>query len=93
MSAESATRRNSDNLVDQGDSCARVRVGVLAHHRNDAFFKGAPMLLDFHPTASETADGQEIGGHRDRREQLVTVVAASLAVLIVAAIAVLMGVA
>jgi hypothetical protein len=51
------------------------------------------MLLDFHPTASETADCQEIGGHRDRREQLVTVVAASLAVLIVAAIAVLMGVA
>ena len=51
------------------------------------------MLLDFHAAASETADGQEIGGHRDRREQLVTVVAASLAVLIVAAIAVLMGVA
>jgi len=93
LSAESATRRNSDNLVDQGDSCARVRVGVLAHHRNDAFFKGAPMSLYFHPTAPETADGQEIGAHRDRREQLVTVVAASLAVLIVAAIAVLMGVA
>jgi len=51
------------------------------------------MLLDFHPTAPETADGQEIGAHRDRREQLVTVVATSLAVLIVAAIAVLMGVA
>jgi hypothetical protein len=94
LAAESATRRNSDNLVDQGDSCARVRVGVLAHHRNDAFFKGgAPMSLDFRLTAPETADGQEIGAHRDRREQLVTVVAASLAVLIVAAIAVLMGVA
>jgi hypothetical protein len=66
---------------------------VLAHHRNDAFFKGAPMSLNFHPTAPEMADGQEIGAHRDRREQLVTVVAASLAVLIVAAIAVLMGVA
>jgi hypothetical protein len=51
------------------------------------------MSLYFHPTAPETADGQEIGAHRDRREQLVTVVAASLAVLIVAAIAVLMGVA
>ena len=92
MSAESATR-NSDNLLDQGDSRARVRVGVLAHHRNVAFFKGAPMSLDFHAAAPETADHQEIGAHRDRREQLVTVVAASLAVLIVAAIAVLMGVA
>ena len=51
------------------------------------------MSLDFRLTAQETADGQEIGAHRDRREQLVTVVAASLAVLIVAAIAVLMGVA
>lgn len=51
------------------------------------------MSLNFHPTAPEMADGREIGAHRDRREQLVTVVAASLAVLIVAAIAVLMGVA
>jgi hypothetical protein len=51
------------------------------------------MSLDFRLTAPETADGQEFGAHRDRREQLVTVVAASLAVLIVAAIAVLMGVA
>jgi hypothetical protein len=51
------------------------------------------MSLDFHPAAPETADRQEIGAHRDRREKLVTVVAASLAVLIVAAIAVLMGVA
>jgi len=51
------------------------------------------MSLDFHPAAPETADQQAIGAHRDRREQLVTVVAASLAVLIVAAIAVLMGVA
>ena len=51
------------------------------------------MSLDFHLTAPEMADGQEIGAHRDRREQLVTVVAASLAVLIVAAIAVLMGMA
>ena len=51
------------------------------------------MLLDFHPTASETADGQEIGAHRERREQLISVLAASLAVLIVATIAVLMGMA
>jgi hypothetical protein len=50
------------------------------------------MSLDFRLTAPETADGKEFGAHRDRREQLVTVVAAS-AVLIVAAIAVLMGVA
>ena len=51
------------------------------------------MSLDFHSAASETADRLEIGAHGNRREQLVTVVAASLAVLIVAAIAVLLGVA
>jgi hypothetical protein len=51
------------------------------------------MSLDFHSAASETGDRQEFGAFGDRREQLVTAVAASLAVLIVAAIAVLLGVA
>jgi hypothetical protein len=52
------------------------------------------MLLDFHSvSSSQLAAYQEIAAHNDRRERLVTVVAASLAVLIVAAIAVLMGMA
>jgi hypothetical protein len=51
------------------------------------------MSLDFHSAASETADNEELGVYGSRREQLVTVVAASLAVLVVAAIAVLMGMA
>ena len=72
-------------------SSARLR----GHGKDKASDQAAvdAMSLDFHLTAPEMADGQEIGAHRDRREQLVTVVAASLAVLIVAAIAVLMGVA
>ncbi len=52
------------------------------------------MLLDFYSGASAEPDGhQESGQHADRREQLVTAVAASLAVLVVAAIAVLLGMA
>jgi hypothetical protein len=51
------------------------------------------MSVNFYSTASETADRPEIGALGNRREQLVTVVAASLAILIVAAIAVLLGVA
>jgi hypothetical protein len=51
------------------------------------------MSLDFHSAASETADNEELCVYGSRREQLVTVVAASLAVLVVAAIAVLMGMA
>jgi hypothetical protein len=51
------------------------------------------MSLDFHSNGSETADHEELGTHGTRREQVVTVVAASLAVLVVAAIAVLMGMA
>ena len=68
---------------------------MLAHHRSDAFIqRGRPLLLDFHSAlSSESAGYQEIVAHNDRRERLVTVVAASLAVLIVAAIAVLMGMA
>ena len=51
------------------------------------------MSLDFRSSASETAEHEELGAHVTRREQVVTVVAASLAVLVVAAIAVLMGMA
>jgi len=46
------------------------------------------MSLDFHSPA-ESASHQETGGDSDQR--LVAILAASLAVLIVAAIAVLMG--
>ena len=48
------------------------------------------MPLGFHPTSVERG---ESGAYTDRQEQIVTVVAASTAVLIVAAIAVLMGLA
>lgn len=56
-------------------------------------FKGAPMSTDLLSSASETADNEELGANVTRREQLVTVAATSLAVLVVAAIAVLMGMA
>ena len=51
------------------------------------------MSLDFHLSAPEAVDQEELGTHGTRREQVVTVVAASMAVLVVAAIAVLMGMA
>jgi len=55
------------------------------------------MALDIHsPSASppaETADYSELGINPDWGERIVTVVATSLAVLIVAMIAVLMGMA
>jgi hypothetical protein len=52
------------------------------------------MSLNF-PTAAavERTEQAETGAYTERREQLFTVVAASLAVLIVAAIAVLIGMA
>jgi len=51
------------------------------------------MSTDLLSSASETADNEELGANVTRREQLVTVAATSLAVLVVAAIAVLMGMA
>jgi len=48
------------------------------------------MPLGFHPTAVERG---ESGAYTDRQEQVVTVIAASTAILVVAAIAVLMGMA
>ena len=51
-------------------------------------------MLDFYSASSAESDGyQEPGQHAVRREQIVTAVAASLAVLVVAAIAVLLGMA
>jgi len=51
------------------------------------------MPMGFYSAASEPAAHQEVGAHDERHERLVTMLAASLAVLIVAAIAVLMGIA
>ena len=51
------------------------------------------MPLGFYSAALEPAAHQEVGAHDERGEQHVTMLAASMAVLIVAAIAVLMGMA
>jgi len=52
------------------------------------------MLFEFHSASqAEPANDERAGQHTDGREQFITVVAASLSVLIVAAIAVLMGMA
>jgi hypothetical protein len=76
------------NLVDQGDSGAWVRVACLRVEMN--LFTGACMPLGFHPTSAERG---EADGFIDRQEQIVTVLAASTDILVVAAIAVLMGMA
>ena len=55
-------------------------------------FRGATMSLDLHPAASAEPEGHQ-GLQSDRREKLLTVLAVSLGVTIVAAIAVLMGMA
>jgi hypothetical protein len=52
------------------------------------------MSLDFHTVSSaETIDRDDIAPPANRRDRIVTVVATSIAVLIVAVIAVLMGMA
>jgi hypothetical protein len=83
------------NLTGEGDSCARVRVGVLAHHRSDAFAKkGAPLPLNFRSILpADPVAQQKIDNSGTFSEQLVTICAASLALLVVAAIAALMGMA
>ena len=64
---------------------------MLVHHRNDAM---APMTLNTQTDASEQSIGFEpVGRLVDQHEQLITILAASLGVMIVAAIAVLMGMA
>jgi hypothetical protein len=81
-----------------GDSCARVRVCVLVHHRasRDATFEGdRPMALSTHATSASSAplSDKPTRLHLNWGERIVTAVAASIAVLIVATIAVLMGMA
>ena len=50
------------------------------------------MTLNTQPGSSEESIGfQEVGRQVDRHEQLITILATSLGVMIVAAIAVLMG--
>jgi hypothetical protein len=56
--------------------------------------KGTPMSSEFHSASqAETANDEHADQHIDRHEQLITILAASLALTIVAAIAVLMGMA
>lgn len=67
-----------------------VRVGVVFIETN--LLTGASMPLIFHLAAAvERVRQDEAAANTDRQEQFVTVAAASLAVLIVAVIAVLMG--
>jgi hypothetical protein len=68
---------------------------VLAHHRSDAFSKGgAPLALNFRSILSaDPVARQELNNSGALSEQFVTIGAASLALLVVAAIAVLMGMA
>jgi hypothetical protein len=68
---------------------------VLAHHRSDAFAKkGAPLPLNFRSILpADPVAEQEIDNSSALSEQLVTICAASLALLVVAAIAALMGMA
>jgi hypothetical protein len=51
------------------------------------------MALDRHLILSNTAGDEEFDVHGSRREQIGTMVAASLAILVVATIALLMGMA
>jgi hypothetical protein len=77
-------------FVDQGDSYAQVHAGVLPLSSNE----GAPMSFSFRMAVTpESADNKGVEPQGDMREQLVTALATSLAVLIVGAIAVLMGMA
>ena len=88
---EGAERRQQQTMITFVDSAIRAPGfvwRVFARHRN--LLLGACMPLGFHPTAVERG---ESGAYTNRQEQIVTVVAASTAVLIVAAIAVLMGLA
>jgi len=67
---------------------------VLAHHRSDAFAKGGPLAFDFRSILpANPATQQEINDTGALSDQLVTIGAASLALVAVAAIAILMGMA
>ena len=55
---------------------------------------GAPMTINVQPGSPEESIGfQEVARQVSRQEQLITILATSLGVMIVAAIAVLMGMA
>jgi hypothetical protein len=78
-----------------GDSCARVRVRVLAHHPSDVPSQ-EDSLMSFHSqttSPTEPVRYDDVGLHPNWSEHMVTVVATSIALLIVAVIAVLMGMA
>lgn len=69
-----------------------IRAPELAQacsHSNE----GAPMSRDFRSVASAESSDQQGVDTQSERERLITALATSLAVLIVAAIAVLMGMA
>jgi hypothetical protein len=78
-------------LLVTGDSCAQSLCSVLRLSRN----KGAALMArNFGLVAKAKAlYGPDIEAQSDRRELIVTVLGTSLAVLIVGAIAVLMGMA
>jgi hypothetical protein len=81
-----------------GRFAARVRVSVLVRHRGHAMpTKGLPMALHVHTTHPDAPDepaADRLGAlYPDWSEHIVTIVTASLAVLIVALIAVVMGMA
>ena len=84
-------------LSVRGDSCARVRVCVLVHHSGHAMppLGGSAHGIQhpFHQCVVRAAGRQTAGLHPNWGEHVVTVVAVSIAVLIVATIAVLMGMA
>ena len=68
---------------------------MLAHRRSDAFAnRGAPLALNFRSILPvDSVAEQEINNTGALSEQFVTIGAASLALLVVAAIAVLIGMA
>src|SRR5450759_1668979 len=86
----SASRQRYHSKV-MGDSCARVRFRVLAHHPSDALTKrDSPMPLDSHPASpAKPVSYEDIRLHPSWTEHIVTMVATSIAVLIGAVIAVL----
>jgi hypothetical protein len=66
---------------------------VLAHHRSNAFAKGAPLAFDFRSILPANPDTQqEISDTGALSDRLVTIGAASLALVAVAAIAILTGI-
>jgi hypothetical protein len=81
------------HFAAMGDSFARVRVGVFAHQPAR---KDRPMAVNFYPTRSSFSAKAVRGGvdlEPATKERIATMAAVVLAVLVVAAIAVLIGMA